>query len=783
MATAVEFDLLTFLRKNLFLTAPQLEILEQDKSRDLDPSALIEHLAELGYITSYQREQILQGDAHKLLIGAYRLIEPLGEGGMGMVFRAWQPRLERMVAIKLIRPQVLAAKPEVLTRFHREAKAIAQLNHPNIVTLYDADELEGVHFIAMEYVDGLTLEKMVRSNGPLSIKQACEYIRQCALGLQHAAECGLVHRDIKPSNILVTQKNNASAKRSSANLRRPTLVTMRDRDLNFRRSTTDSSSNNWGTIKILDMGLARLNETIEDKTGHTPLTRAGALLGTPDFISPEQARDASSVDIRSDLYSLGCTFYYILTGRPPFPGGTDVQKILRHQTDTPVPLEEMRPNIPMPVVTITRRLLMKRPDDRFSSPKQLSDLLDQYLNGKDNSLSVKITPQEDAPPKVEDVATLGGVSDSQLLDSLDSEMNSGTPIPAADIYMETEGHENTTEMATQSEMKSLHSSTLSMISAHTGLVTSLSMARNGRLCVSGGLDGTVRVWDISKPTPVELAMLPRPGVEIQAVALAPDEPYIVVGGTLNNQARLWRWDYQEEKVYDWGTFDDKHGVNCINFSPDGRMLVFSIGHVIYAQKISNRTYSGRSTLKGHNNQIRSLSVSPDRRLIASGSEGRNIRIWSNGWLGSSSKAKLEGHSDIVTAVAFSPNSKLLASAGLDRAVILWDALTPSLNTATILNGHSNNIRLVQFLPGNQHLLSVGEAGEVFLWNLRTFEKTAECKTGQILSCVMTVSESGRRLAAGTSDGRIQLYELSLPIYHENPKTMYANGDMATPAAS
>ena len=288
-------------------------------------------------------------------------------------------------ALKVIRPQVLASRPEILSRFHREARAIAQLNHPNVVILFDADEFNGTHFIAMEYVDGPTLEKMVRTQGPLSIKQACEYMRQSALGLQHAYEVGLVHRDIKPSNILVAQKNNSQvASTSSVRMTRPALVTVRDRE---RMSQTNSSSvrlsQTWGQVKILDMGLARLTDGLDEdhqQQEYTPLTRAGALLGTPDFIAPEQARDARQVDIRADIYSLGCTFYYILTGKPPFPGGTDVQKLIRHQTEKPYPLAELRPGIPPEVTQFLNRMMEKRPEDRYACPRHLSDAIDLYLN-------------------------------------------------------------------------------------------------------------------------------------------------------------------------------------------------------------------------------------------------------------------------------------------------------------------------------------------------------------------------------------------------------------------
>src|SRR5436190_23005888 len=177
-------ELITFLSRYQFLSPVQGEALVKDRNRFVSSVQLCGELVQKGWLTPYQQAQLLSGNGEKLIIGSYRVQAPLGEGGMGMVFKAIQPKLDRVVALKVIRPQVLAARPEILSRFQREARAIAQLNHPNVVILFDADEANGTHFIAMEYVEGPTLEKMVRTQGPLSIKQACEYMRQSALGLQ-----------------------------------------------------------------------------------------------------------------------------------------------------------------------------------------------------------------------------------------------------------------------------------------------------------------------------------------------------------------------------------------------------------------------------------------------------------------------------------------------------------------------------------------------------------------------------------------------------------------------
>src|SRR5713101_6949943 len=214
--------------------------------------------------------------------------------------------------------------------------------HPNIVTAYDANQIGDRHFMVMEFVDGPNLEQLVRQTGPLPIGQACDFIRQAAHGLQFALENHMVHRDIKPANLLV-QRAGGSARDSQC------------------------------VVKILDFGLARLHQrSPEDEPGsNTILTKENTVMGTPDYVSPEQARDLHKVDIRSDLYSLGCTFYYLLTGQVPFPGGSAADKLIRQNAQEPTPLEELRPEVPSGVAAIVRRLMAKKPRARFQTPTEL----------------------------------------------------------------------------------------------------------------------------------------------------------------------------------------------------------------------------------------------------------------------------------------------------------------------------------------------------------------------------------------------------------------------------
>src|SRR5262249_27476681 len=327
----------------------QLHLLEQSQCAELaglagDAPSLAREAVRRGWLTAWQVNRIFQGRATQLLLGSYVLLDKLGEGGMGAVFKARNWKLGRIVAVKVIRKERLETETSP-RRFRREIEAAAQLSHPNIVHAHDADEVKGTHFFVMEYVDGRDLAKLVKEHGPLPLAEACEYIRQAALGLQHAFERGLVHRDIKPSNLLLTTRHSP-------------LTTHQ--------------------VKLLDMGLARFERTAEEHS--STLTQMGIVVGTPDYIAPEQARDSHHADIRADLYSLGCTLYFLLTGKVPFPGGRVTEKLLKHQPDTPTPLRQQRPDVPEGVERLVAKLMAKRPDQRCQTPAELAAALNDLLS-------------------------------------------------------------------------------------------------------------------------------------------------------------------------------------------------------------------------------------------------------------------------------------------------------------------------------------------------------------------------------------------------------------------
>jgi serine/threonine-protein kinase len=358
-------ELLKVLEDKKFLNAAQLDTLMRELAETpADLPALTRNLIQREWLTGYQVNHILNGKADELILGSYILLERIGEGGLGQIFKARHQRLGRLVALKVIRQDHLDNDLAV-RRFRREIKAVAQLAHPNIVLAFDTDEVNGTHFYVMEYVEGTNLADMVQKSGPLPIGEACEYLRQTAMGLQHAFEKGLIHRNIKPENLLVTGVRSLGmglrgGEQTSTGLSRPAAVAT-------------------PLVKILDMGLARIAKPMEVRTTSLgSITLEGKVVGTPDYLAPEQARNSPVIDIRADLYSLGCTAYFILTGQKVFPGGTVLERMFKHQLEEPIRVEKLRPEVPPALSAIVHRLLAKRPEDRFQSPIELAQALEPF---------------------------------------------------------------------------------------------------------------------------------------------------------------------------------------------------------------------------------------------------------------------------------------------------------------------------------------------------------------------------------------------------------------------
>jgi serine/threonine protein kinase/formylglycine-generating enzyme required for sulfatase activity len=293
-------------------------------------------------------------------LGQYRLLERIGAGGMGQVFKAVHPTMQRVVAVKIMGAN-LVQDARARARFRREVQSAARLAHPNIVMAYDAAEEAGRCFLVMEYVEGRDAAALVQAHGPAPVGVACDIVRQAALGLQHAHEQGMVHRDIKPGNLVIAARRPPGLGSGSGPV---------------------PAGAGWPAlplVKVLDFGLARIHAGDSDPAihvpGSTPLTREGYVVGTPEFMAPEQASGFGHTDIRSDIYSLGCTFYCLLTGRPPFSGSSLLEIMVQHLHSPLPPVTDNRPDVAPDVAAVLERMLAKRPEDRYQTPGEVADAL------------------------------------------------------------------------------------------------------------------------------------------------------------------------------------------------------------------------------------------------------------------------------------------------------------------------------------------------------------------------------------------------------------------------
>ncbi|MCS7046462.1 MAG: protein kinase, partial [Gemmataceae bacterium] len=368
MANMTASDLLDWLARNLFLPAPRVEELRSSLAVFADAHALAKELIKRDWLTPYQVNQILQGKGEQLIVGGNLLLERLGEGSMGQVFKAWNTRLGRVVAVKMVHKEYFANN-RALERFRREVATAAQLDHPNIVLVRDADVANDRPFMVMDYIAGQTLSHRVKQSGPLGIPEAVEYVRQAALGLQHAYERGVVHRDIKPGNLIVAR-----------------------------------SADDQPLVKILDFGLARFDS---EERNEKRLTFSGNLLGTVDYIAPEQAQDAHTADIRADIYSLGCTLYYLLTAAPPFPGSTVVEKIMA-RTGGPTPsVRAVRGDVPAELDAVLQKMMARSPAERYQTPLEVAEALGPFAREASLAEPAKawcLDSSEAAPPAAVPIA-------------------------------------------------------------------------------------------------------------------------------------------------------------------------------------------------------------------------------------------------------------------------------------------------------------------------------------------------------------------------------------------
>jgi hypothetical protein len=628
------------------------------------------------------------------LLAGYEILEEINRGGMGAIFKAKQLGLNRLVALKVILPDRMGSE-DAVRRFKREAQAAALFSHPNIVTVY-ATDLDGpVPYLAMEYVNGIDLHRLVKQGGPLSVADACSYILQAAEGLQHAHEHGLVHRDIKPANLMVTP-NPLTAEPGQ----RP-------------------------RVKILDLGLARVTGCDIRTSGD--LTRAGEFLGTPDYISPEQAEDSRAADTRSDLYSLGGAFHFLLVGHAPFPEKTLIAKLKRMLTQPPPSVLPHRPDVPPEVDGIIQKLLAREPADRFQTPAELVADLEPVLHAVRMSgpPSGRLTPAGPiSPPAPAPGSDRGRVA---------AAVRPVTHTPAATTA---------TAAATVAAPGT--------VPAHTGGVSALAVCPTGAIVVTGGADGTLKAWHPGRlaeahriagevglveqvavdPTgrwAASVAMRLNPadigvqlwdlatGAEIRryrgpvdnllSVAISPDGRRLAAGSA---DGSAWVWPVEQSDLSVIRLRGHRGPVTAVLFLPGGAESLLTGGDDGMIRQWDLRTETGKRGLPVPVGRIRSLAFSrlADKRIAVAGSGGLVVRQRDGSFTP-------VGGAGPVRAVAFSPDGQRLASAHPDGAVRVWRAADGGAIGA--LTGHPAEATCVGWSADGTAVFAGGKDGTLRRW--------------------------------------------------------------------
>jgi WD40 repeat protein/serine/threonine protein kinase len=790
MTIASSNNLVTALRDSRLLTPSQLnEATLELQARFPEPRALARELVQRGWLTPFQINQLFQGRTSELMLGPYLLLERLGEGGMGQVFKARHQLMNRLVALKLIRKERLSA-PNAVRRFYREVEGISRLAHPNIVMAYDVAQFGEAHVFVMEYVEGTDLSRLVKLQGPLPVAVACSYTRQAALGLQHAHEHGIVHRDIKPANLLVTSRG--------------------------------------GVIKVLDMGLARLQQAGDGDDQSSQLTQEGSVMGTPDYIAPEQALDSHSVDIRSDIYSLGCTLYYLLTRQVPFPGGTLGEKLVKHQLKEPQPVEQIRPEVPAALAAVVRKMMAKRPSDRYQTPAELAQALEPFSHTEDaGGVTMATIPEQAAPAFPAALPAVPVVFDHTIDPNAPLALPvSGPPTKRGAVHRlweiararpwltATVGsvalaglvaclmwllHSGPGEKPSRSKKKDVVKNEpeppVVVLGGepgrHWGAVRCVAFHPKEPSAASGGDDNVIRLWDTANLQ--EEGVLRAHKASVNCLAFSPDGENLLSGG---EDGLVCLWDVTRRKTI--RKFTSNHGaVTAVAFSPDGGKILAGCGGgtaVLFAlQSGENKgeltegsgqvravafDRSGKQAvtagddtflrlwdvegkkrifrLEGHKDVIWSAAFSRDGRRIVSGSKDKSVRLW--GAAKGKQIAAQENLAAEVRAVAFSHDGRLALSGGLDKTLSRWDG--KSLRPRGSWPAGSGAVGSVAFSPDDRRALSGGEEQLVRLWDVKKGRELLPRAGHTRAVRNLVFSQDGKLLLSAGADQTVRLWDLA-----------------------
>jgi WD40 repeat protein/tRNA A-37 threonylcarbamoyl transferase component Bud32 len=729
--------LLAALTRNGLVEPERLEQLRAElAAQPRDAHQLGRELLQRGWLTAYQVNHLLQGKEAGLHVGPYQLLQRLGEGGMGQVYKARHSRLGRLVALKLIHPKHLGDEA-ARRRFLRETRSLSRLDHPNIVRALDAGEEHDRLYLVMELVEGTDLAHMVKEKGGLPIGLACECARQAALGLQHAHEQGLVHRDVKPSNLLLTAD---------------------------------------GTVKVLDLGLAR--PCAEDEGDSTSLTDTGMTVGTPDYVAPEQIIDSKRVDIRADLYSLGCTLYHLLAGRPPFAGGTMGLKLVKHQTEEPEPLAALREEVPAALAAVVQKLMAKKPEGRYQTPSELAAVLDHLLRtgkwaggpfaGVAGWGASPLSWLQRARPSWQGRRLVASVALAVLMIAA-----AGLAVwfwpPSRPAIPEQGGAEppprpvkSPLEQLTFAKIRAservgtgLLPETVQVLGSHQAQhgsqVRCLAFHPDGKRAYTGGNGGVVRVW--STATLLQQAPLHLSTDAVDALAVVRDpggEPVLCASA---NNGYLYRWDAATLKPLDNSVLPTP--LRC--FSPDGRYGLSALwnGHARLFDIKEKRELKGfPDLLPGGGGAV--FPADGKRALVAVKKGQFSLLETATGkelW-------RFHGVPRFMTRLAMTPNGKHVLSLDEVGAVWLWEAATNRI-VRHLVPERENFFVDLDLSPDGRRAVLAQVKGNLHVWDLEDPHKLRSFGQPPMSRSIILVAltADGRRALTGNGFGRLTLWDL------------------------
>jgi tRNA A-37 threonylcarbamoyl transferase component Bud32 len=705
---------------------PQAEFLRlrSDVPADADEAyvaRLANQLVDEGRLTPYQRDLLVDGQWRELCLGEYLVLEPIGKGGMGQVFLALHRHMHRRVALKRLRADV-AERDEVVQRFQREIKTIARLSHPNIVTAHDAGEDHGMLYLVMEYVEGETLHELVKRDGQRSVAEAIEYVAQAASGLRAIHAAGIIHRDIKPSNLL------------------------RDRQ---------------GTLKILDLGLARITgpaRGIPSDRGIDSLTQYDQVLGTVDYMAPEQAEGGREVDLRVDIYSLGCCLFYLLTGRPVYQRSSWLDCVLAHREAAIPSLCRARSDVPAALEGIFQRMVAKRPEDRFGSadellaalaPRQEPDRGEEWA-GDDADSQMAVAPYVPmiAAPRVSAVPGPGRrlwfVTGALIVGLLVVAIAWSLWPGDGERLSSEQGTQDTqaTDAAPLTKAISLKKPLISLV-GHTNTIECLAYLPNGTQLVSSDDDQRVLVWDLVEgQLRYQLAKGDDTGP-----ALALDKSGTLLATAADNDVlKLWDLSTRTEVARLKG--------HHLVFSPAGGLLAAALNEDPIAL-YDTTTHENVGELVGHSAWVFALAFSDDGTTLVSGDEDGVLRVWD---VERRAQRRALENDVQVNSIALAPGGNLAAAASADGVIRLWNIKTYQLEAT--LPTHEGVGWGTAFSHDGRLLASAGADGYVVLWDVFSRKQLRRWRAHEGEAVSVAFSPDDKHLASGGDDLVVNIWDLA-----------------------